>query len=586
MRASGRLGWKALSGVAIAALILCAGANASFGSPPDATAPGADPLAPIDVAPTGSDTASTANPTSSPGATAPLDMAPSTIDAPLPAPVPEPADAVAARLLILEKAIDAEMTRLAETEDKRNPLGAGDWRAARLEIRAFYAARDDAPIWVGEAGLTQAGAAALKQLKRAGDDGLDLSALGLPDDVAPGLPPERLAEIETTLATAVVVYAEQASGSRVPPARISPAITAFPDVADAARTLHDVSTAGDPGATLADYNPPQAGYRTLRVELARLDGATPVAEAPGNVGDQVLDNEGGSPSRLIGVSTGIESGGRLAARRSDARVAARDSAGPRGVRVASDAVPERDGDPVVRRRAAILANMEMWRWEPRDMGERRIEVNIPDFSLSLTEGGEVVHTARIIVGKPTTPTPIFSSALKYIVVNPAWSVPESIVKKEMLPKLATDPDYLAKHGYEVTQVGDRISVRQPPGADNALGRIAFMFPNEHSVYLHDTPSRGLFQSPRRAFSHGCVRVEQPMRLAELVMGGAETGWPERRFESMLGPSERTVWLNQPLAIHIEYFTEFVDASGELQERDDLYGIAGRVAGILLDKSQG
>jgi murein L,D-transpeptidase YcbB/YkuD len=273
----------------------------------------------------------------------------------------------------------------------------------------------------------------------------------------------------------------------------------------------------------------------------------------------------------------------LAARHKGARIAARDEAGGRRIGVASDAVS--GSEPVERRRAAILANMEIWRWEPRDMGERRIEVNIPDFSLSLIDGGEVVRRARIIVGKPATPTPVFSNAIKYIVVNPSWSVPESIVKKEMLPKLASDPDYLAKQGYEVTQVGDHISVRQPPGADNALGRIAFMFPNEHSVYLHDTPSRGLFQSFRRAFSHGCIRVQDPFRLAELAMGGAEAGWPERRFESMIGPSERTIWLKQPLPIHIEYFTEFVDDLGELQQRDDLYGIVARVEDTLHIKSQ-
>jgi L,D-transpeptidase YcbB len=132
-------------------------------------------------------------------------------------------------------------------------------------------------------------------------------------------------------------------------------------------------------------------------------------------------------------------------------------------------------------------------------------------------------------------------------------------------------------GYEVTKHGDTISVKQPPGEKNALGHIAFMFPNEHSVYLHDTPSRGLFTASRRAFSHGCVRVDQPIRLAELVMG---EGWSEQRFRSLIGGSERTVFLPRPLPIHIEYFTAFVDEAGDLQMREDLYGHMRRVESAL------
>ena len=185
------------------------------------------------------------------------------------------------------------------------------------------------------------------------------------------------------------------------------------------------------------------------------------------------------------------------------------------------------GNPATRREAMILANMEMWRWEPRAMGEERIEINIPDYSLKVMNGDDLVHEARVIVGKPDTPTPIFSNEMRYILVNPIWRVPDSIIKKEMAPKLAQDPDYLTRRGFEVSRVGDRLVVRQPPGEANALGRILFMFPNEHAVYLHDTPARGLFAASRRAFSHGCVRVDQPMRLAELCHGRRARGMDDR-----------------------------------------------------------
>ena len=244
------------------------------------------------------------------------------------------------------------------------------------------------------------------------------------------------------------------------------------------------------------------------------------------------------------------------------------------------------GGEFSRQEAAILANMEMWRWEPRDMGEERVEVNVADFSLKVTKGDEIVHRARVIVGKPDTPTAIFSNQIKYLLVNPAWNVPMSIIKKEMLPKLVNDPDYLTRAGFEVTQKGDTITVRQPPGERNALGHILFMFPNEHSIYLHDTPSRGLFASPRRAFSHGCVRVDDPMRLGELVMGGAAAGWTQARLRALVGDKERTIFLPHPLAIHIEYFTAFVDDSGALQMRDDIYGHMRRVETALGLESQG
>jgi murein L,D-transpeptidase YcbB/YkuD len=234
-----------------------------------------------------------------------------------------------------------------------------------------------------------------------------------------------------------------------------------------------------------------------------------------------------------------------------------------------------------RRAAMIVANMEMWRWEPRDMGAERIEINIPDFTLRMMEGDDLVHQARVIVGKPDTPTPVFSNAMKYILVNPIWRVPDSIVRKELAPHLAEDPDYLTRRGYQVAEIGGHMFVSQPPGEGNALGHILFMFPNEHAVYLHDTPLRGLFGMARRAFSHGCVRLDQPMRLAELVMGA---GWGTR-LQAMIGSTERTVMLPHLIPIHLEYFTEFVDAAGALQDREDVYGFAARVADTIAKSSQ-
>ena len=228
----------------------------------------------------------------------------------------------------------------------------------------------------------------------------------------------------------------------------------------------------------------------------------------------------------------------------------------------------------------IIANMERWRWEPRTQTDDQIEVNIPDYMVKVTFGGQVVHRARVIVGKPDHQTPVFSNRMQFIEVNPYWNVPESIIKNEMMPKLAADPTYLQRMGYEVTYArSGKMIVRQPPGERNALGRIKFMFPNEHAVYLHDTPSRGLFASARRAFSHGCVRVDDPFKFAEVVLG-KDSGWTEARVKKLIGGKNQTIPLPKFIDIHIEYFTAFVDGDGKLQTRDDVYGYSRRVKAAL------
>ena len=449
----------------------------------------------------------------------------------------------------MQTALEAAMERLISRGGQPNPLGWGDWRAARAAIAAFYAVRGHEPVWVGKDGLTDAGRAALGQLERARDDGLSLTGLPLPRAIGPGLAPDALAEAETAISAAVVIYAEQATGSRVPPARVSALIFAAPSLADPGAALAETAAAPDPARRLADFNPPQKGYRDLREEWKRLTEAAPSASP-------AVDPHSGYAARRAK----LEAGGRIHTASADAALAF---------------------GSLARHRAAILANMEMWRWEPRDMGERRIEVNIPDFSVAVIEGDSVIHQARVIVGKPETPTPIFSNVMRYVIINPSWQVPESIIKKELMPKLGS----LLRRGYEIKTVGGRLTVRQLPGDDNALGRVAFMFPNDHAVYLHDTPARELFDEETRAFSHGCIRVEDPLSLAELVLGGEAGKWTAERIEAAIGGPERTVFLPRPLPIHIEYFTEFVNEFGELRERPDVYGLTRKVEGILAQTSQ-
>jgi murein L,D-transpeptidase YcbB/YkuD len=237
------------------------------------------------------------------------------------------------------------------------------------------------------------------------------------------------------------------------------------------------------------------------------------------------------------------------------------------------------GPSPARQESDLIANMERWRWLPEDLGDRHIIVNIPEFRLRLMERGDMVHQTKVIVGKPETPTPIFSDEMETVIVNPSWTVPPSILKNEFLPGLAADPYYAERRGFKVTRRGDRISVQQPPGASNALGFIKFIFPNEHAVYLHDTPSRNLFSAERRSFSHGCVRVDQPFRLAEAIFGRDST-WSEGKLRGMIGKGERYINLRQKLPVHLTHFTLSVDEGGQLRSFDDLYGVHKKVRAAL------
>jgi murein L,D-transpeptidase YcbB/YkuD len=224
--------------------------------------------------------------------------------------------------------------------------------------------------------------------------------------------------------------------------------------------------------------------------------------------------------------------------------------------------------------------LERWRWLPTNLGDEHLFVNVPEFMVRKVEDGAIVHEARIVVGKTERPTPIFSDMMDHLVMNPSWTIPPTILRQDILPKLASDPGYAERRGFEVIRRGNQITVRQPPGPSNALGNVKFMFPNDHAVYLHDTPSRNLFASARRAYSSGCIRVERPMKLASLVLGGDAAGWSERRLTGLVGSGERTIRLSRKLPIHITYMTMTVTPAGELRSHEDLYGFHRRTREAL------
>lgn len=232
----------------------------------------------------------------------------------------------------------------------------------------------------------------------------------------------------------------------------------------------------------------------------------------------------------------------------------------------------------------LLANMERWRWLPRDLGKAHVTVNIPDYSLKVTNQGKTVWSTRIVAGKPgAMATPLLSETIKFITVNPTWNVPPSIIRNEYLPALQRDPGALARIGLKITHNKDgSIRIYQPPGARNALGRIRFNFPNKFLVYQHDTPDKHLFAKQQRAFSHGCMRVQNPEQYAEVLLSISQPreGYTAERVRRMYGDSERTINLKTPIPVHVTYQTAFVDDAGQLQLRPDVYGHDREIVNLL------
>lgn len=226
----------------------------------------------------------------------------------------------------------------------------------------------------------------------------------------------------------------------------------------------------------------------------------------------------------------------------------------------------------------MLVNMERLRWVPESNSPDMILVNIPEFRMHVYEQGQVAWSMDVVVGNSATRTVIFSDTLSRVVFSPTWSVPASIVRNEILPAMKKNPNYLASKGMEIIGgTADLPMIRQKPGPGNALGRVKFLFPNEYSIYFHDTPSKGGFAREKRAFSHGCIRLSEPAKLAEYLLRN-DTAWTADSIKTaMFSGKERYVKLTEKRPVTIGYFTAWVDGAGRVNFREDVYGHDERLA---------
>ncbi|MEO1089637.1 MAG: L,D-transpeptidase family protein [Pseudomonadota bacterium] len=438
----------------------------------------------------------------------------------------------------------------------------------KQRLTAFYLARSFAPVWHGTGEHAAAREAAWAELER--------TLGGMPPISGPPVTTE-LALSEAALRYAQVPAVDRAGADAVAAAALTevaaavdaaqPAGTsasvAFGGQGDAIERYRAIAAAGGwsqlPGGKNLEPGATDPRLPLLRERLERTGDLLPRASS-GPVYDAVLvaavkafqNRHGLSPDGVVGPGT------------------------LRALNVSADA-----------RLAQLQLAERKMEAISRQLGERYVLVNVPAYELAFASNGAVVHRARVVTGSKAHQTPIFSDRIEYLVFNPGWSVPASIAGRSLLPKFKADPQGMAAKGYRLVGSGGETlrptdvdwsavsagsmpyRVRQSPGRANALGAVKFMFPNDHAVYLHDTPSKSYFDRSMRALSNGCVRVDDPMVLAEHLL--STDGWDRSRIDAAVASGRsRTVHLDQPVPVHLVYVTAWVDEQGQVQFRDDVY----------------
>jgi L,D-transpeptidase YcbB len=484
----------------------------------------------------------------------------------------------------------------------------------RESLRTYYQELGGEFLWLEG---SRAGAF-LSRLKRAERDGLDPN--DYPSNQLAGLSAARLSADTRTLAAtelyfsaALLEYVSDLNVGRFLPNKVDPNFFIKGRSIEQVSALKDLNHIGSVDSFFNNWQPSDPRYRGLRSALARYrdlaaagawgtiplgptlrsgmsDPRIPAVRVRLSLTDGAVINAS-SIERQVYDPGLVESVKRFQARHG---FAVDGAIGPQTV-IAMNV-------PIHERINSIVMAMERLRWMPENLGQQYLIVNIAGFELRRMNAGAVEERMAVVVGKPYHRTPVFSDQIRYLEFNPYWNVPSGILIKEELPKLRRNPAILAARGFELVQ-GDRVvdpssidwsrygsgrfpfGLRQRPGANNALGRVKFMFPNPHNVYLHDTPARNLFGRNVRAFSHGCIRLARPLELADQVLrvGGAP-GWDKSRIDRVVASTQRTVVnLQEPLPVHITYLTAWVD-NGVANFRQDIYGHDAKLLAALNGKA--
>src|SRR5262249_8608260 len=458
----------------------------------------------------------------------------------------------------------------------------------RAAVEAFYQGRHLAPLWLDKGVQNARAQAVIARLKGADADGLDVNDYKTPTFA--GLSPDALAEAELKLTQTVLTYARHLQSGRFPYTRVSNNIELPQEPPDPADILAKIANGANAGTALDDFSPPHEGYKKLKAMLAQMRGKA--SDAKEIADGQLLKLNAKAPMEdprvpLLRDKLGLT--GDASDLGYDAKLAEavkkfqRANELPVTGNLDSKTIKEINGPPRDKQIDTVIANMERWPWYPRDLGKAYLIVNRPDFTLQVVHNDAQVWNTRIVIGKPDMPTPLLSETMKYITINPTWNVPPSIIYNEYMPALQRDPTVLERMGLKLVYNRDgSVHIYQPPGEANALGRIRFNFPNRFLVYQHDTPDKHMFPHDVRAYSHGCMRVQDPAKYAEILFNIARPNenWTADQVKRMFGTGEQDIQLPAQIWVLLTYQNAFGEAAGKLQPRRDIYNIDSRTLAAI------
>lgn len=402
-------------------------------------------------------------------------------------------------------------------------------------LDAFYAGRSAPPVWVTPMGFSAKALAVINEIGEADEWGLSASAFQLPPAGALTDSADEQAVAEIKLQLAILKYARYARGGRANPANLSNIFDQDPPIRDPKVVLAEISVLSTPDAYLQSLHPKHEQFQNLRKALVKARGGD--GSKPASAGD-------------------------------------------------------------IQR---IVINMERWRWMPEDLGKIYVQDNVPEYMLYVVKDGKTIHSDKIVVGLLKYATPIFSADMQSIVFNPEWTVPPTIVRENLLPNLRGGGSWfggssvLNQHGLKVRYNGrivdpgsinwgsvnmGAVAFVQAPGPTNVLGKLKFVYPNKHMVYMHDTIKRGLFKPAMRAEGHNCIRMEKPSQLAQILLA-EDKGWDTKKVQDLLDKGyDSAVNLDRPIPVHTTYFTASADADGKVTTFSDVYGLDKKVASVI------